>query len=803
MITTPEVGDFEGWQAWLKAYGRSKKHAKYNAKRDKKKENSKLRERRRVKKEKRLSEEKPFVGVDGEGAGDGMDHIYWLLRVGDKALYHDDGSLLKTNECLAWLANLGEQNLNDFCIPVAYFFDYDVSMMLRYLPEKNLRELFWQEKTCLISRCKHLRTMHWKGYGSCADTTCTCKKYQAGGQTTIFLDRERPTPESHSALQVQVRHRQFKVRWYKGYNIKGGWFTITDVADFFQTSFLKTLEKWQVATEEEFERIRVNKDRRAYFTYGYDEETFDYNWLECKLLAKLMEEFRGVCFESGLHPDMWTGPGRLAECVFQMEDVPTRDELDLPDIVNVLSDYAYYGGRTEGIQFGEIDKILSLDIASAYPAAYRQLPCLRKGHGKWVQTTLEEVRRDNLEHTLVTGKFHVEDYMGKMHPKICGLPMRDTRGEICFPTNAYGSWWYPEVRETLKLYDQEGYKYKIEGEVVCFSWKQSCNDLPGGFTDRWYRKRLALGKSTRGIPTKLCLNSLYGKAAQRVGSPKWANAVWAGLLTAYTRARLLEATSALGPSNIISFQTDGIFLRDTPSVREALTKLDVWQGDRASPDLGTWELEEYDSIFLIQSGVYSLSRLDEEGQEKITNKTRGMRDYEFEAALPEIREQWKKRGWFGEFDLTGFPSFVTSQLGILWNSTSEIGCWKQRTRKISFYTNINKRELYPQGKWYSGDPAKDNWKKTGNYTKNGETWAPNSAHAMKRRRMYGDNPLKPGILKVAGEKLPPVMFEIYQNDMFSIPYSTELSLAYYLKRRENEDTWSYATPDQPYILSDD
>lgn len=576
--------------------------------------------------------------------------------------------------------------------------------------------------------------------------------------------------------------RQFKVKWFGKQFL-----TITDVADFFQSSFLKTLEKWQIATPEEFERIRVNKERRAYFEYGYDQETFEYNQLECDLLAKLMEEFRAMCFSQGLHPDMWTGPGRLAECVFELENVPKRVDLDIPPMIEDLCNYAYYGGRAEGICYGEMNHILSLDIASAYPHAYTKLPCLLKGHGKWEEVSFEEVQDGNLEHTLVVGSFRVRDYPGIKHPRICGLPMRDKTGNICFPTHANGCWWYPEVRETLKLYAEEKIRHEIKIDA-CFTWRQSCNEVPGGFTERWYRKRLAVGKSTRGIPTKLCLNSLYGKAAQRVGSPKWANAVWAGLLTSYTRARLLEATNALGSSNIISFQTDGIFVRDTPSVQEALGKLNIWSGNPDEPELGSWELEEFESLFMIQSGVYSVTKITDDGEQKVVNKTRGMRDYEFEAALPEIRKAWEEHGWFGEFTIPHGRAFITTQLGLLWNKSNIIGCWLEQDKVLKFYTNSNKREIY------NPIPGSADF---GTLTKRGQTYAPGKMHSMMNKRVYGPHPLFPDRYN----KVPDTP-GLLQGLLFTIPYSKELAADFNRKQAEDRDRWTFVTPDEPYKLEE-
>ena len=86
---------------------------------------------------------KPFVGVDGEGgrrfisSSDGevkIDHVYLLLRAGEYSL--ETGRPLGCFECLDFLATLPQG-----VIYVAFFFDYDVTMILRDLPMGRLKRL--------------------------------------------------------------------------------------------------------------------------------------------------------------------------------------------------------------------------------------------------------------------------------------------------------------------------------------------------------------------------------------------------------------------------------------------------------------------------------------------------------------------------------------------------------------------------------------------------------------------------------------------------------------------------------------
>lgn len=108
-----------------------------------------------------------------------------------------------------------------------------------------------------------------------------------------------------------------------------------------------------------------------------------------------------------------------------------------------------------------------------------------------------------------------------------------------------------------------------------------------------YRQRVALGKDTRGYPLKLALNSLYGKLAQRSGSGPYHDAAAAGLVTAMTRARLIEAI-AYDPEAVVIAATDGVFsLRPLP--------LDIGDG---LGQCGQSKPEDWPDLFIARSGVY-------------------------------------------------------------------------------------------------------------------------------------------------------------------------------------------------------
>ena len=275
-----------------------------------------------------------------------------------------------------------------------------------------------------------------------------------------------------------------------------------------------------------------------------------------------------------------------------------------------------------------------------------------------------------------------------------------------------------------------------------------------------------------------------------MGSAKWANPCWAGLLTALVRARCLEATLNVGSKNIISFQTDGVF-----SKRPGLPS---FQGPENQTPLGSWEEKKYERIFLIQSGVYSITEYPSErdgehngetgdskssgGSGKLILKTRGMRSFEFEGAREAIEEAWALKGWTGTFDLPERKAFITIKLGLMWGRWDVIGCWLDQHRTLSFGSNHEKRELYDLD--YAGPNGKTF------FTTDGTTYAPGDLHKKYIKRVYGPHPLFPDDKKLAD---------------FSVRYTKELADAIWQKQKKDTEVWTqfaFHTPDEPFIMEE-
>lgn len=265
----------------------------------------------------------PFVGVDGEGGDirgeDGFTHHrYTMLRIGDDYV---------TDDYLPFIAGQPKKRIH-----VAFFFDYDVTMLLRELPEHLLR--------VLVSN----QTIRWGGY-------------EIG---------YRPRKE------LTVKH-------------SGRITTINDVGTFFQCRFVTALERWNIGTVEQREAIGAGKEQRAEFG-ALTSDVVKYNALECMLLEDLMTKFRRTCQIIGYLPARWQGPGQLAKAMFKKHGIPKTDELpEPPPGVWEMALAAYYGGRFETSAVGPVKgPVEGWDINSAYPYAATLLPCLL--HGSWRPT---------------------------------------------------------------------------------------------------------------------------------------------------------------------------------------------------------------------------------------------------------------------------------------------------------------------------------------------------------------------------------------------------------------------------------
>jgi hypothetical protein len=232
---------------------------------------------------------------------------------------------------------------------------------------------------------------------------------------------------------------------------------------------------------------------------------------------------------------------------------------------------------------------------------------------------------------------------------------------LFWPREGQGIYWSPEIRSAqrlgAKVQHTAGWRYVCNCECRPFDWVSGL-----------FRQRRALGKDARGYPIKLGLSSLYGKLAQRIGNPRWGNFIWAGLITAYTRAALNNAARK-APSDIVMIATDALFSK---------SPLTLCYGT----GLGQWELKRHDRIFIVQPGIYfGASR----------PKTRGVPSSLFVDHVPTFERHWRTwcltvKGQAVDAPRVGIPVplFTGLRLAHARGKPETAGKWTADKREFSF-----------------------------------------------------------------------------------------------------------------------
>lgn len=474
------------------------------------------------------------VGLDGEGEGRDP-HRYTLLAWSDasgrRTAHVADERGLSTERCLRFLFGLPVH-----ARPFGFFLSYDWTKILADLPDALLYRLFRPETR---------RIPHDEGGGFTWIRWCGWKlHYQAG--------------------MVRIKRGKRCL-------------TVWDVGKFFQTTFVRALEAWNVGSAEERERIAAMKAQRGEFEHVDRARVREYCLAECRLLAELVAKLGAAHEAAGLHLRSWHGPGSSASALLRRMGIKDKRG-DIPEEVQAASASAFFGGRFEHSTVGEIDgPIFGYDIVSAYPAQCVALPCLE--HARWVWTTKEAATLKS-EQACVRFALRATKCQRSWGP----LPCRMSNGTILYPRSGFSGWtWLAEYR-AAKAWPQ----VEFRGAWIL---KRNCDCQPFALVRDLFDERNRVGRKTGpGMALKLAINSVYGKLAQSVGDPPFRSQVWAGMITSGTRAMLLDVLRR-ADADVLAVATDGVYTRRK-------VKLDVGE------DLGQWEASEYRSIVLVRPGIY-------------------------------------------------------------------------------------------------------------------------------------------------------------------------------------------------------
>lgn len=498
-----------------------------------------------------------FVAVDGESITEDGEHKYVLMRssAGD-SLVNRAG--ITTEQALEWLLHVGRRIDTKRNVLVGFGFNYDVNMFLRDVDFATLSDL-WD-------------------YGD-----ATWRDYELSWIPSKF---------------ITIRKGKRYVR-------------VNDVFGFFQSSFVRALESWDVPDPDG--DIARMKAERSSFTWAELDAVSWYCFSECRLLVDLMGKLETALLTSGVDINRWYGAGCIANRILHKNKISALHRYDSEVEYVGDSPYnaimsAYFGGRIELFKQGEFRPVTSYDIRSAYPAITAGLPDL---HGAFMHT--REYDPD--------AKYAVWHVRWNVDPDdiVMPFPVR-YKTRIYYPSEGEGYYWQDEVREAMRYYDievVEGWIY--EPEVAGYPMQDLISDL--------WAKRAAFKATDPGAykAVKLGINSLYGKFAQGLAKkkkPRFQSYVWAGLITSGTRATLLRY-GLPDRHSLIAFATDSLTFD---------TEVELPVGD----DLGELERSDYAYMFTAQPGMY-LGR-DDEGNEVF--RTRGFmtREIDWNGLIDGFRE---------------------------------------------------------------------------------------------------------------------------------------------------------------------
>lgn len=553
-----------------------------------------------------------FVGVDGEGWTDENGvHYYAQLSVGDRTLFGADH--LDFLDIAEFLCTCYEEDGKDgHTSYVGFYLGYDFSMWFRSLPAERARMLLSKEG--IASR----------------------RRINSGGNTIPF-------PVRYGGFEFDILgDKRFKIRREMGalgddeQGADNPWMYINDAGPFFQCSFLTAInpQNWpdgSPCSPDQYATILEGKSHRADAwtrdTWLSSESSLTrYNVTENLVLASVMQRYEAGLRASGvrLKKDQWYGPGQAAQEWMKKEGVTYGSTVQArvgPEILDFARE-SYYGGRFEVFAHGIVPGLsYEYDINSAYPWAMAIMPA-------WEEAGYEWATDGQLTEELWRRPFALLDCTtAGSDPVAGGLAHRRKDDTIYYPLKSRGVRWSFEVLAAMEA----GLVDSVEvHRAVLIS--PAGDSVLSERVPQMYQQRKDVGKNTsHGKGIKLVLNSLYGKQAQSIGSPKFSNALAASFITAWCRTMILTAiaTHPTKSQSLLMIATDGVYFAD------AHPYLDV---DKER--LGAWDATEKPGLTIVMPGVH----YDDKGRELARNgeyaklKSRGIPAAGLAASLSKLDE---------------------------------------------------------------------------------------------------------------------------------------------------------------------
>lgn len=508
------------------------------------------------------------VGVDAEGVniGGGHQRLALLAAATEDGWtdYIEDTSGNDIYDCLAFLLNLGRQHPR--AVITSYSFTYDFTEMMASHKSYRSAVEWWITGKCLIGNYK-------------------------------------------------VEYRPKKYLWIQDRSNPNHTVTIYDCYGYFQTSFHKAINKYLEVPQYELDFIAEMKTARAGDMYKHcnAKDIRRYCLMECRYISQLYDMVLTQCRRLDWYPKKHYGPGAIAAHVLEKKHVKQYQKTFNDDIEQKALQ-CYFGGNFSTYFIGHTDKTIGLyDINSAYPNGASKLPCLK--HAEWKHNDnpkIEDIQPWDM--VMVAWKLELPALYAPFPHR------RPNDDRIMWPASGKGRYYGVEILQAIDTFPNATF-ILLEAEHLI----THCNHQPLAWIEGIYNERLQLKRDgdPAEIVLKLFLNSAYGKFAQRNYGKHQAPFqchLWAGMITAHTRAQLLHA---IKHNTVIQVATDSVAILGSEA-----KGLDIGNG------LGQWshETTSKNSLF-VANGTYVV-----EGRVR----TRGFANHEFN--IDAFVEAWHKYG---------------------------------------------------------------------------------------------------------------------------------------------------------------
>lgn len=330
----------------------------------------------------------------------------------------------------------------------------------------------------------------------------------------------------------------------------------------------------------------------------------DYCIRDCKLTADLGYFLLSELAKAEIPiPRYFSSHASLSKQLFRLKcRIPSIKYIPLE--ILELGIFTYYGGRFEILKRGYFDNLYYYDINSAYPDTIRSLPSLK--YGQWIETTKPSKRE-------IIGFYKVLLDIPKSYVSAFSIKHK---GLLIFPHGIFYTWitWYE--LDLLRDYVKEvyaGFEYYPYANKEYYPFQEQI--------ERLYELK-AQNKKVNEVfywIYKIVMNALYGCFIERhkdtdglIYSGVLFNSIYASVITARTRWKLLKDVHKKNWKYIVAFHTDSLISS------KPLPELEI------NNELGAWSIEPFsgNSGVILATGIYQIGNF-------MKNRGFSLKDYDY------------------------------------------------------------------------------------------------------------------------------------------------------------------------------